>query len=59
MESLELNYEEITKKQRKNEQYLRRLEQNLKTQEQSQQKSDKMLAKIAWSVEQINNKLKW
>ena len=47
MESLELNYEEITKKQRKQEQYLRRLEQNLKTQEQSQQKSDKLLAKIA------------
>ena len=47
MESLELNYEEITKKQRKQEQYLRRLEQNLKTQEQSQQKSEKLLAKIA------------
>lgn len=33
LESIELNYEEITKKQRKQEQYLRRLEQNMKLQE--------------------------
>jgi hypothetical protein len=44
MSNLDLNYEEITKKQRKQEKQLRSLEQNLKYSEAAAEKQVKMIA---------------